>query len=219
MTVSRDAHAPVTTVVHLVRHGEVDNPTGVLYGRLEGFPLSPLGLRMADLVARHLEPNDVTAVISSPLQRAQQTAAPIARLHGLTVDTDERVIESVSAFEGRSVGLDDLLHPRNWHHFTNPTKPSWGEPYTEIAARMAIAIDDTRRGVQGHEAVIVSHQLPVWTARRSLQGKRLWHNPRRRECTLASLTSLTYQDDELASITYCEPAAELLPQANNSAGA
>ena len=211
--------APTRTVVHLMRHGEVHNPEGVLYGRLDGYHLSALGVEMAELVAKHLEANDITHVVASPLERAQQTARPVAESHGLPIHTDERVIESANYFEGRKVGLRDLLHPRHWHRLTNVTTPSWGEPYEEIATRMLAAIDDARRAATGHEAVIVSHQLPVWTVRNKLAGKRLWHDPRKRECTLASLTSLTYLDGELESITYTQPAGSLLPQASKSVGA
>lgn len=207
------------TVVHLMRHGEVHNPDGVLYGRLDGFHLSDLGQEMARLVAAHLEVNDITYVVASPLERAQETAAPIAADHGVEVATDVRVIESENQFEGRSVGPMDLLHPRNWYLFRDITKPSWGEPYEDIATRMLAAVADARDAARGHEAVVVSHQLPVWTARNKLEGRRLWHDPRKRECTLASLTSLTYRGDELASITYSEPAAELLARASKSVGA
>jgi broad specificity phosphatase PhoE len=206
-------------VVHLMRHGEVHNPDGVLYGRLDGFHLSELGREMARLVAAHLETNDITHVVASPLERAQETAAPIAIGHEVEITTDVRVIESENQFEGRSVGLRDQLHPRNWHLFTDITKPSWGEPYEDIAVRMLAAIADARAAARGHEAVVVSHQLPVWTVRNKLEGRRLWHDPRKRECTLASLTSLTYRGDELASITYSEPAAELLARASKSVGA
>jgi broad specificity phosphatase PhoE len=219
MTAEPDATVPTRTVVHLMRHGEVHNPSGVLYGRLEGYHLSDLGQEMAQVVARHLEVNDITRVIASPLERAQQTAEPIAALHGLAVDTDPRVIESENYFEGRPVSKKDLLHPSHWHRLTNPLRPSWGEPYEAIAARMLAAIDDARRLAAGHEAVIVSHQLPIWTVRSKLAGKRLWHDPRRRDCTLASLTSLAFAGEELESITYSEPAVALLARASKGVGA
>ncbi|WP_305778075.1 histidine phosphatase family protein [Humibacillus sp. DSM 29435] len=209
----------MTTVVHLVRHGEVHNPQAVLYGRLEGYHLSELGREMAQVVADHLAFNDITHVVASPLERAQETAAPIAVAHGLQVTTDERVIEAENYFEGRTVAKKDLFAPRNWAKLVNPRKPSWGEPYEQIGARMLSAIDEARRAASGHEAVIVSHQLPVWTARNKLENRRLWHDPRARECTLASLTSLTYRGDELGSIAYSEPAAALLARASKGVGA
>ncbi|CCH77109.1 putative phosphoglycerate mutase [Nostocoides japonicum T1-X7] len=212
---------PVRTTVHLVRHGEVHNPDRVLYGRLPGYGLSDLGREMARLAAAHLAERDVVEVVSSPLERAQQTARPIAEAHELPVGTDERLTEAENAFEGRNVagGKGLLREPRMFKYFLNPTKPSWGEPYVDLARRMRAAIDDARARSRGHESVLVSHQAPIWICRCALEGRRLWHDPRRRECTLASVTSLTYADDHLESIDYAEPAASLLAQAVPGAGA
>jgi len=213
--------SPERTVVHLMRHGEVHNPTGVLYGRLPDFHLSDLGRQMAETVGAHLRDHDVTVVVASSLDRAQETATPIAAPHALSITTDDRVIEAGNYFEGKTFGVGDgsLRNPRHWAKLVNPFKPSWGEPYQQIADRMLAAIADVRGMARGHEAVIVSHQLPVWTVRSNLEGRHLWHDPRNRQCSLASLTSLTFVGDELESIEYTEPAAALLPGARNIAGA
>ena len=213
--------SPPVTVVHLMRHGEVHNPEGVLYGRLPGYQLSELGREMADMVARFLGVKDVVRVVASPLERALETAAPIAAALDLSVATDDRLIEAGNYFEGKTFGVGDgaLSRPSVWPRLLNPFTPSWGEPYEAIAARMLGAIADARAAAYGHEAVLVSHQLPVWTVRNKLEGKRLWHDPRKRECALASLTSLTYTGADLTSITYTEPAAELLARAAKKAGA
>ncbi len=212
---------PPVTVVHLMRHGEVYNPEGVLYGRLPGYRLSELGREMADMVARFLAVKDVVRVVASPLERAQETAAPIAEALDQSVATDDRLIEAGNYFEGKTFGVGDgaLSKPSVWPRLLNPFTPSWGEHYEAIAARMLGAIADARAAAYGHEAVLVSHQLPVWTVRNKLEGKRLWHDPRKRECALASLTSLTYTGADLTSITYTEPAAELLARAAKKAGA
>jgi broad specificity phosphatase PhoE len=212
---------PDRTVVHLMRHGEVHNPTGVLYGRLPDFHLSDLGRQMAETVGAHLRDRDVSVVVASSLDRAQETATPIAAAHALSITTDDRVIEAGNYFEGKTFGVGDgsLRNPRHWSKLVNPFKPSWGEPYQQIADRMLAAIADARGLARGHEAVIVSHQLPVWTVRSKLEGRHLWHDPRNRECSLASLTSLTFLGDQLESIEYTEPAAALLPGASNIAGA
>ncbi len=196
------------TTVHLLRHGEVHNPEGVLYGRLPGFRLSDDGLAMAHAAAEALRGRDVTAVVSSPLQRAQETAAPIGEVFGLPVSLDERLLESENHFEGKAFGVGDgaLRHPANWPHLRNPFTPSWGEPYTAVAARVLAAVADVRDRVTGHEAVCVSHQLPIWTARRAAEGRRLWHRPDRRQCGLASLTSLVYEGERLVRVDYTEPA-------------
>ena len=197
------------TTVHLLRHGEVHNPDRILYGRLPGFRLSADGLQMAVAAAEALRGHDVLEVVSSPLQRARETAKPIAAVFGLPVVIDERLIEAGNVFEGERALEDGAWRaPRNWQHLRNPLEPSWGEPYAEVAARMIAAVNDIRDRVCGHEAVVVSHQLPIWTVRRFVEGRPLWHRPDRRQCGLASLTSLTWTGDRLDHVTYREPAGE-----------
>jgi len=196
------------TVVHMLRHGEVHNPRGILYGRLPGFHLSLRGQEQARLVAETLAGHDITHVVASPLQRAQETAAPMAERLGLEIAVDDNLIESANDFEGLRVAVGDgaLTRPRHWPKLRDPFTPSWGEPYLQIAHRMMAAANSAREAARGHEAVCVSHQLPVFTLRRFLEGRRLWHDPRRRQCGLASLTSLVYEDDLLVDIVYSEPA-------------
>lgn len=216
---STDA-APVVTRVHLVRHGEVHNPEGVLYGRIAGYRLAERGEQMAQRVADHFagvaggHRHDVAVVTASPLERAQQTAAPIAARFGLEIGTDPDLIEAQNHFEGLTIGRGkgSLLRPEHWYHMRNPLRPSWGEPYVAQVARMTRAIRTARLAAQGREAVLVSHQLPIWVMRLHLQGKRLAHDPRHRECTLASVTSLTFEDGTLAGLEYAEPAGDLLPR-------
>jgi broad specificity phosphatase PhoE len=202
------------TVVHLLRHGEVHNPEGVLYGRLPGFRLSDRGERQAKLVAEFLAGRRITHVVASPLQRAQQTASPIGAMFRLEIDTDDRLIEAANRFEGLKVSVGDgaLRSPRHWPKLWNPLRPSWGEPYLGIARRMLAAVYRAHAQATGGEAVCVSHQLPIWTVRRFLEGKPMWHDPRRRQCSLASLTSLVFRDEELVRIAYVEPAGETDPR-------
>ncbi|MFG2401353.1 histidine phosphatase family protein [Streptomyces lydicus] len=201
------------TVVHLMRHGEVHNPDGVLYGRRPGYHLSDLGRKMADRVAEHLAERDITHVVSSPLERAQETATPIAGVHNLELATDERLIEAANVFEGKTFGVGDgaLKKPGNWKYLTNPFRPSWGEPYIEQVVRMMAALGAARDAARGHEAVAVSHQLPIWIVRSFAERRRLWHDPRKRQCTLASLTSFTFHGDKIISVGYSEPARDLVP--------
>jgi broad specificity phosphatase PhoE len=199
------------TTVHLLRHGEVHNPGHVLYGRLPDFHLSAAGRGMAERVAKKLIDRDITYLVASPLERAQETAAPLAAALSLEIHTDQRLIEAGNEFEGQLIGPGKagsqlFLRPSTWPKLRNPFRPSWGEPYSEIAARMWAATQAARDAAEGHEAVCVSHQLPIWTLRRWLAGERLWHDPRRRECALASLTSVEFDGDKVAVVTYTEPA-------------
>ncbi|SFA99160.1 Broad specificity phosphatase PhoE [Amycolatopsis marina] len=202
-----------TTIVHVLRHGEVHNPDGILYGRLSGFGLSETGRKQALSVAEALSGHQLVRVVASPLQRAQETAAPIAAAHRLDIATDDRLIEADNRFEGLRVSVGDgvLRQPRHWSKLHNPLKPSWGEPYAEIAQRMLGAVHAARAEAEGYEALCVSHQLPVWTLRRYLEGRPLWHDPRRRQCSLASLTSLVFEGETLADIVYSEPGGTTDP--------
>ncbi len=207
------------TVVHLVRHGEVHNPDGLLYGRRDGFHLTERGREMAERTAASLASRDVTVLVSSPLERARETAAPLAEKLGLEIGFDERVIESTSKFEGMTFGRgrNALRNPLLWRHLYNPFRPSWGEPYKAIVARMMAAIHDVRREAAGHEGVIVSHQLPIWTTRLHVERRSFLHDPRRRQCTLCSVTSFHFVDDRLAQVSYHEPAIDLIPPGDRHA--
>ncbi|MDQ4007224.1 MAG: histidine phosphatase family protein [Actinomycetota bacterium] len=201
------------TVVHLLRHGEVHNPQGILYGRLAGYSLSDLGTKMATRVADALADREVSHVVASPLERAQETARPVAARLGLDITTDRRVIEAGNRFEGRSFGVGDgaLRRPSSWWYLRNPWKPSWGEPYKQVVERMLAAMGDARDAARGGEALVVTHQLPIWITRSAVEGLPFLHDPRRRQCTLCSLTSFSYVGDEVVAVAYSEPAADLLP--------
>jgi broad specificity phosphatase PhoE len=207
--------ASAATIVHLVRHGVVYNPQGILYGRIPGFHLSEDGRLMAKAAAGFLAGRDVVVLLSSPLERTAETAAPLAAQFGLDVSFDERLIEPSNHFEGTTFGPGSgaLRNPANWRYLHNPFRPSWGEPYASIAARMLSVMTDAARAARGHEAVCVTHQLPIWIARRAAEGKPLWHNPARRQCALASVTSFTYDGDAITGVSYAEPAGGGRPQA------
>jgi len=195
-----------TTVVHLLRHGEVSNPNGVLYGRLPGYHLSANGRLMAAAAADFFAERPVAALFASPLERAQETAQPVAERLGLEIVTDERLIESENVLEGKTVSLAQLaLNPANWRYLWNPFRPSWGEPYPQVASRMRQVIDRAREAAPGQEAICVSHQLPIWISRLAAEHKHLWHNPNNRQCALGSVTSFTFDGDELAGVSYAVP--------------
>lgn len=203
------------TVVHVCRHGQVENPDHVLYGRLAGYGLSELGRRMAERLGEHFADTPLDALVVSPLQRAKETIAPIAARHPhLTVKEESRVIEAGNVFEGRSFGRfnQKLLLPSNLWYFRNPARPSWGEPYTEIARRMRAALGDIAASVPaGGQALVVAHQLPIYIARLDAEGRGYVHNPANRQCKQASVTSFHYLDGRVVRVEYSEPCADLYP--------
>jgi broad specificity phosphatase PhoE len=205
----------MSSTVHVLRHGEVENPNKILYGRQPGWYLSARGQEMAATLGEWSKSIDLGALHVSPLQRAQETAAPIAAAHKIEITTDERLIEAANIFEGKSfeLGSGVLKHPSSWRYLYNPWKPSWGEPYVEQINRMLAAVFAAKDAAKGKDAICVSHQLPIWILRSAIENRRLLHDPRKRECTLASVTSIHFDSDGVISGTsYSEPARHLLPK-------
>ena len=205
----------MSSTVHVLRHGEVENPNKILYGRQPGWYLSSRGQEMAATLGQWSKSIDLGALHVSPLQRAQETAAPIAAAHNMAITTDEGLIEAANIFEGKSfeLGSGVLKHPSSWRHLYNPWKPSWGEPYVEQINRMLAAVFAAKNAANGKDAICVSHQLPIWILRSAIENRRLLHDPRKRECTLASVTSVHFDNDGVISgISYSEPARHLLPK-------
>jgi broad specificity phosphatase PhoE len=170
---------------------------------------------MAERAAEHFRDIPLNHIRCSPLERTRETLAPIAAARpGLPVVVDERVIEAANVFEGQVFGptAKALWRPSAWRHLRNPLRPSWGEPYVSVVARMRAAVADAvaAAGPGGH-ALIVSHELPIWMIRSDAEGRCLVHDPRRRQCALASVTSLTVADGAVVAVAYTEPAADLLP--------
>lgn len=152
------------TAVLLVRHGQVDNPQGLRYGRLPAFHLSAHGQAQALALAEALRPLQPHArlVWSSPLERAQETAAPLAAALGLGMASDERLIEAWSQLDGRPRRA--WLHPRHWPLLLRPLRPAWAEPFSAVARRTLQAVQAAELQARGGLAVLVSHQSPIWLA-------------------------------------------------------
>lgn len=197
--------------IHLVRHGEVHNPGGVLYGRLPHFHLSERGVEMAKTAADAIKSfnRPISKLVSSPLLRTQQSAEPIAENHGLDVITDQRLIEPYNVFEGRKLSARHVaVRPHLYLHLRNPNTPSWGESYESIVARMTEAMDDLAGEVESGDVVLVTHQLPIWMVHQKVAGAKLAHNPKKRRCGLSSITSFEKRDGVWVEVDYVDPAAD-----------
>ena len=196
----------MSATVHLIRHGEVENPKGVVYGRLPGFNLSEKGERQAKQSAQRLQDADLVAVWSSPLERAQQTAQFIAEPHDLELVTDERLLESETTLEGLA---RDAFHffrsPKQWWHFRNPLRPSWGESFGSIRARVLEAVEEAVAAAQGREIVLVSHQTPVLVARLTLTRRRTPPWLGLTPCETGSITTLVLEGRRVVSASYYSP--------------
>ncbi|GAA3765617.1 histidine phosphatase family protein [Microbacterium kribbense] len=194
--------------LHLVRHGEVHNPRRVLYGRLPNFALSAAGRRMARQAADYVHGLDrpVGSLVCSPLQRTRESAEPFSELFGIEPVIDERVVEPTNVFEGQRMKRA-VANPLNWRYLAHPAVPSWGEPYAQVIARMDAAMTDVWTGTEAGDAVIVSHQLPIWVTHLHVAGLPARHDPRRRRCALSSVTSFQRDAGTWVEVGYAEPAS------------
>lgn len=199
------------TRIHLVRHGEVHNPDGVLYGRLPHFALSDSGRKMAEAAAAELKRSGakIAAIYTSPLLRTRESAEPIKDIFKLEPVADERLIEPTNVFEGKRLSVGGiLLRPHLLFHLRNPTEPSWGEPYAAIRDRMFDALNEFAKRHDGLEVAVVSHQLPIWVTHLQLAGEKFAHNPSKRRCALSSITTIERDKKGVWSeVSYRTPAA------------
>ncbi|MFM7014121.1 MAG: histidine phosphatase family protein [Actinomycetota bacterium] len=205
------------TRLHLVRHGEVHNPDGILYGRLPNFPLSELGEQMAAAAADQLRDTGakISRILASPLQRTMQSAKPISERYKVPIEVENQLIEPTNIFEGHSVNFATLVrNPRFLLKLYNPFTPSWGESFLSIEKRMFGALKKAWDESQG-EVVLVSHQLPIWVLHRAASGRSLAHDPRKRRCDLSSITSFEFVSGELREVGYLDPARELRSRATD----
>jgi broad specificity phosphatase PhoE len=198
-----------TATIHLVRHGDVENPKGVIYGRLPGYNLSERGLRQAEETGRYLSDRAVGAIWASPLERAQETAGAIVAFHPpLEVVTDHRLIESETTLEGVGKTLWAFIRsPRNWWRVRNPWAPSWGESFGKIRARMVDAMVDAVESAGGGEVVVVSHQTPVLVARLALTRRRTPPWLARLPCQTGSVTTIVVKDGQAIDADYFVPSS------------
>jgi broad specificity phosphatase PhoE len=197
----------LTGTIHLVRHGEVENPKGVIYGRLPGYNLSERGKKQAEATGRHLSRTPMGAIWSSPLERAQETAAAIALHHGLDVVTDDRLIESDTTFEGVGRTLWTFLtSPRHWWRMRNPWAPSWGESFAQIRSRMLEAVTDAFDSAGDKEVVVVSHQTPVLVVRLALSRRAVPPWLGRVPCQTGSVTTIVLEEGVVVDGSYFVPS-------------
>jgi broad specificity phosphatase PhoE len=201
--------------IHLVRHGEVENPKHVVYAGIEGFHLNAVGRRQAAEAADHLGELNVTGVLSSPLERAQETAAAVAALHGLEVIAEERLTEWSLSNRWQGVAWEDLpsRFPGELEaYLSDPTAlPFAPEQLSDAAGRCIAAITEFRDASPDGDLVIVGHQDPIQATRLAMTGRSFdgFHaaKPGHGSVTtlVSSIGSDSSNDPDWLEATYWEP--------------
>jgi broad specificity phosphatase PhoE len=192
------------TLVHLVRHAEVENPDNVWYGRLDGWLLSERGLRQATALGEYFKDQGIAGIYTSPLTRARQTSEAISMATGVGVDVEENLIEAVTHLQGGPADWRVFRNPRSYRFFLNPLKPSWGEPYQSVRRRMLAAIDRARHEHPGEASIAVSHMSPIVIARLMIEGNRRPPWATGTPCARASVTTLAFEGERYVGTSYVE---------------
>jgi len=149
----------VTTTFFLVRHAAHDRVGQILCGRMPGVSLGDLGRRQAERLAERLATENVAAIRTSPLERARETAAPIAARCGLLAETCASLDEiDFGPWSGASFEVL-AADPRwsEWNERRSAARPPAGETMQEAQARILAAMDSLRRVYLGRAVVLVSH--------------------------------------------------------------
>ena len=135
--------------------------------------------------------------------------------------TDKRLIEAGNEFRGKRIGHGDgaLWKPENLKLVRNLWRPTWGESYRSIASRVQDFALEKVDEHPGEQIVVVSHESPIWSYRHMLETGHPEHNMLLRKTALASVTSITYDNEthEVLGITYADPVAQAEAAAHNRA--
>lgn len=191
--------------LHFVRHGVVHNPDRIVYGTRD-FHLTDEGEDQATqagvYLSKILHNYYFFPVLHSPTVRTRETAQKLRV--GVVRGSSEDITEYRSAFDG-TTPTKFVSKARNWARLRNPYTPSWGEPYEAVAQRMDRAAADILQRCHS-DAVLVSHQLPIWIYRMWVEGRPMAHDPAARQCSPGSVTSISYDEARMPQrIHYWEP--------------
>jgi probable phosphomutase (TIGR03848 family) len=169
---------PAPTVALFVRHGRTPTTGDVLPGRARGLHLSDDGRAQAQAAAERIAAGAATgvaAVYSSPLERARETAAPIAEALGLKVAIDRGLLEcDFGEWTGRKLKeLSKLPEWRTVQRYPTGFRFPGGESFAEMQARMASTVTRLRAAHPGKAIVLVSHADPIKAAVADALGTHL----------------------------------------------
>jgi probable phosphoglycerate mutase len=159
----------------LIRHGHSDAVGRWLAGRRDGVPLNAAGRRDAERLSNALRWLPIAAIYSSPLERAVDTAQPLARDHGLHVATRDALVD-VDFGEWTGKTLDELAPLPEWQTFNRDrsrARAPAGESLKGVQRRMVEELTTLARRHEGETVAIITHAEPIRCAIASFDGRTL----------------------------------------------
>ena len=199
---------PFRTRVYLVRHCDVHNPSGVLYGHLPGFHLSAKGVRDAEALGTYLSQSPARRIDTSPLERARETADIIAsRVPGIPVVTTDDLIEARFGLYLQGVRPRDIpwRRPLWFVHMLWPGLLKNDESVPQMAQRVRRTVLQLIRDFPGRGGICVSHGDPIQAFWVEADGRPAYAL-HRLECAKGGLLELDYDGERLINVTYRSPA-------------
>ncbi|MDJ0664497.1 MAG: histidine phosphatase family protein [Acidimicrobiia bacterium] len=178
--------------IHLIRHGEVSNPHGLVYADIPGFTLSAKGRRQATAAGEYLVDKPPRLIVSSPLDRATETAERIARVTGSDVVADARLTEWAVTVRWRGAAWADLptVYPGELEAYLDDprTIEFSSESITDLADRVNAAVTEWSARTDG-DVAFISHEDPIHAAYLRLidSSPARFHEGKPRHCAVLTL--------------------------------
>ena len=203
------------TRLYLVRHCDVANPHGVLYGYLPGFGLSAKGLAQAESLGQRLAGQPVRMIRTSPLERARQTTSIIARhLDSPEVIVDDDLVEARFGIYLQGVPYAQVpwRRPLWWVHMAYPGLLRRDERVGAMAGRVERSLERLLESVGDGTGVCVSHGDPIQAFWITYLHRHPWalHHL---QCAKGGLLALDYESGKLVKVTYVPPQVAAAPPA------
>lgn len=157
----------MNTILYFVRHGEVENPTDILYGRLLRYGLSENGIKQIKETAEFFKNKNINKIYTSPLLRARQTANIIALENEMVVGKSKHLIEIKTSLQGKKT-KDLAKHGFNF--YDQMIRQETDETIEDVLARMNRFMNYIHKTHKGHRVVAVSHGDPIMIIYASLMN-------------------------------------------------
>ena len=201
--------------LYLVRHCDVANPHGVLYGYLPGFGLSAKGLSQAESLGQRLGGQPVRVIRTSPLERARQTTSIIARhLDNPEVVVDDDLVEARFGLYLQGIRYAEVpwRRPLWWVHMVYPGLLRRDERVGAMAGRVERSLERLLESVGDGTGVCVSHGDPIQAFWITYLHRHPWalHHL---QCAKGGLLALDYESGKLVKVTYVPPHVAAAPPA------
>lgn len=156
------------TVIYFLRHGEVENPKQILYGRLPGFPLSNTGRNGIENLAQEFKNKEIDCIYTSPLLRAKETGQIINQILKLKSNTSSLLLETKLLHQG--VALEKFKRDIQYQMYDMKYLQQGQESTVSQGNRMFRFVKMIQQKYPGKSILAVSHGDPIMILKAKILG-------------------------------------------------